>query len=248
MPLVALLINHLFGLSGGIALGLILTAAMPGGVLAKAFVYLGRGNVPLAIALTLLSTLGTLVTVPLTLTFLAAEYIPADFTMPTGRIVFDVVAYLLTPLVAGMILGRLLPAYRGRINRVAVGLGFIVVIAIIVMSLGSGRIKPGEHGWRVPLAIIAFGLLGMQLNMLPFRLGGWPRADTLTAGVEVTMRNMNLALLLKAGLFPEDGPPELAGLGGEVLFVILFYAATAMAEGLPLSLRYRRFKPSPKPT
>ena len=76
--------------------------------------------------------------------------------------------------------------------------------------------------------------------MLPFRLLRWPKADTLVAGIEVTMRNMNLALLIKTGLFPETGSDANAELAGEVLFVILFYAAVAMAEGLLLTLRFRR--------
>ena len=94
--------------------------------------------------------------------------------------------------------------------------------------------------WLVPLAIILFGLAGMQIAMLPFRLFRWPRADTVVAGIEVTMRNMNLALLIKAVLFPENGPEELRELGAQMMFVILFYAAAAMGEGLPLALRFRR--------
>jgi bile acid:Na+ symporter, BASS family len=238
MPLIALAVNAAFGLGGGIALGLILTAAMPGGTLSKAFTYLGRGNVPLAISLALVSTLATLVTVPATLLLLGGAYIPADFTMPIGAIVFDVVAYLLVPLIVGMALGQTFPKIRQRFSRVAIRLGFGVVVAIVILSLGSGRIRPGSHGIIVPIAIIVFCLVGMQANMLAFRLLRWPRADTLVAGIEVTMRNMNLALLIKTGLFPEAG--SNAELGGEVLFVILFYAAVAMVEGLLLTLRFRR--------
>ncbi len=240
MPLVAVAINHLFGLTGGIALGLLLTAAMPGGTLAKAFVYLGRGNVPLAIAITALSTLASLISVPLTLGLLAREYIPDNFAMPTRHIVFDVIAFLLLPLSIGMVLGRQFPDRRTLFNRVFIRAGFVVIVAVIICSLGSGRIRPGEHGWKVPAAIIAFCLVGQQLNMLPFRVFGYPRADTLSAGIEVTMRNMNLALLLKTVMFPENGPEELARLGPEVMFVILFYAAVAMVEGLPLALNFRR--------
>src|SRR4051794_5831298 len=72
-PLVALGVNHLFGLRGGIALGLILTSAMPGGAIAKAFVILGRGNAPLAISLTALSTLLAVIAVPITLKIFAGE-------------------------------------------------------------------------------------------------------------------------------------------------------------------------------
>ena len=54
------------------------------------------------------------------------------------------------------------------------------------------------------------------------------------------MRNMNLALLLKAGLFPDRGPAALAAVGAEVMFVILFYAGAAFFMGLPLALNFRR--------
>jgi BASS family bile acid:Na+ symporter len=92
----------------------------------------------------------------------------------------------------------------------------------------------------VPLAIIVFALISMQASMMPFRLLGWPRADTVSAGMETTMRNMNLALLLKASLFPDRGTPEVAAMGAEVMYVVLFYAGAAFFMGLPLALNFRR--------
>ena len=151
---------------------------MPGGTLSKAFTYLGRGSVPLAISLTLVSTLATLLTVPTTLALLGGAYIPADFKMPIGAIVFDVVAYLLVPLAVGMAIGETLPTYRRGFSRLAIRLGFAVVVAIVILSLGSGRIRPGQHGIVVPIAIIVFGLAGMQANMLLFRLSSAGRAVT----------------------------------------------------------------------
>src|SRR5579862_5454601 len=47
IPLAAVAMNQLFGLESGLAVGLILVAAMPGGTLAKFFTYFGHGNVPL---------------------------------------------------------------------------------------------------------------------------------------------------------------------------------------------------------
>src|SRR5207253_10466824 len=51
VPCLAVLINWLFGFEKGIAVGLILCAAMPGGALAKFFTYFGRGNMALSISL-----------------------------------------------------------------------------------------------------------------------------------------------------------------------------------------------------
>ncbi len=239
-PLIALAVSHLFGLTGGIALGLILTAAMPGGATAKAFVFLGRGSAPLAISMTVVSTLAAIVTVPLTLQLAARDYVPANFAMPIARIVRDVACFVLAPLAAGMCLSALMPVRRMALSRWSIRVGFLVVLAMIICALGSQRIRPGARGLAVPVAIVLFGLFCQWSNMAPFRILGWPRADKVSAGIEITLRNMNLALLLKASLFPERGPTDLAAIGAEVMFVILFYAGAAFFLGLPLALRYRR--------
>src|SRR5580765_1623271 len=52
VPGVAVLINAVTDFEPGIKVGLILTAAMPGGALAKFFTYFGHGNMALSISLT----------------------------------------------------------------------------------------------------------------------------------------------------------------------------------------------------
>ena len=237
VPLVAVALNHLFDLEPRFAVGMILVAAMPGGGLSKMFTFLGRGNAPLSITLTAVTTLATLATVPLTLHLLASEYVP-DFEMPVALILLDVVVFLLLPVVVGMALRARWPGFAAPLGKWAIRIGFVFIAAMIVGALGSGRIRPAEYGMRVPLAIILFCLLGQQLNMVPFYVLRLPRADRMAVGIEVTMRNMNLALLLNASLFPEDGAN--AAIGGGALFVILFYAATAMICGIPLVLNHRR--------
>jgi len=238
-PLLAVLVSSWFGLEPGIAVGLILVAAMPGGTLSKVFTYLGRGNIALSIALTGCGTLAAMVMVPLLLRTLAANYVPASFDMPVGRVMLDLALYLLLPLCVGMLLSRLAVPWRFTFSKWCIRLGFVVVVVMVVGSLGSGRIHPREYGWKVPLAIILFCVLAQQAVMLPFRVLRWPRADCLTVGVEATMRNLNLALLLKALLFPalEKGRDALAD---GVLFVILYYAGVAMVVATPLALRFRR--------
>lgn len=234
VPLLAVVVNHLFGLESGLAVGLVLVAAMPGGALSKLITYFGRGNIPLSITLSAFSTLATIVFVPLWLNLLAAEYVPEDFSVPADKVVLDVALFLLLPLVVGMLVGRCWPRQRHRFARTCIRVGLVLVIVMVVGSLQSGRIDPGAHGLKVPLAIILFCVGGMQLNQLPFWIMRWPRADRMSAGIEVTMRNINLALLLYAEFFAQN-----AALRGGVLFVILFYAAVAMIAGFLLAGRHR---------
>jgi bile acid:Na+ symporter, BASS family len=249
IPCIAVLINWIGNFEPGIAVGMVLVAAMPGGALSKFFTYFGRGNMALSISLTGVSTLLTLVTVPVMLELLATRYIPDDFAMPVGEIIIDVVLCLLLPLAAGLTISRLWPAYHRLLSKICIRIGLLVVIVMIAGSLGSGRIRPLHHGLGVPIAIILFCLIGQQLNMLPFRWFHWPRTDRMAVGIEVTMRNMNLALLIWARLFPESDDPQLELLREGVFFVILFYAGAAMGVGLPLALNHRRLarKETPLP-
>jgi BASS family bile acid:Na+ symporter len=234
VPFVAVAINAIGDFDPGIAVGLILVAAMPGGAMSKFFAYFGRGNMALSISLTGVSTLLSLVTVPTMLQLLASKHI-SNFQMPINDIMIDFALCLLLPLLLGLIVSRVWHKHRLLLSKICIRIGLAVVIVMVAGSLGSGRIRPAQYGWGVPLAIILFCVIGQQLNMLPFYILRWPRRDRLAVGIEVTMRNMNLALLIKAQLFPEADE-----LGNGVLFVILFYAAAAMGAGLPLSLNHRR--------
>jgi BASS family bile acid:Na+ symporter len=237
-PFLAVLVNRWFGVPPGIAVGLILIAVMPGGAMSKLFTYLGKGNVALSITLTACGTLASLVTVPVLLRLLAYEYIPSEFRMPVWEIVVSLLAFLLLPLGAGMAVARFFPVGRKPFSRWCVRIGFVFVIAMVSGSLLSGRIEPGSYGWSAALAIIVWCVLSMQLCMLPMRVLGWPKADCLSVGIEVTMRNLNLALALKPLLFPAGHGEDPIADG--VLFVILFYSGVAMGAGTPLALNFRR--------
>ncbi len=232
LPFLAVLLNHALSLPPETAVGLVLMSAMPGGGLSKVFAYLGKGNLPLSITLTAVTTLLAMATVPLWLRLLATEYVPPDFQMPMVQIVVDVVGYLLLPLGLALLLGRLLSSRpRQLFSKICLRLGFLAVLVMVVCAAGAGRVRPGDYGWRTPLAIILFCFLSQQLGMLPFHLLRWPRPDRMAVGIEVTMRNMNLALFLNTLLFPASDD-HLQILANGVLFVILFYASAAMVIGL----------------
>lgn len=242
-PLIAVGISKLFGLADGIALGLILISAMPGGSLAKAFVLLGRGNASLAISLTIVSTLCSIVTVPLVIELFARDCVPPGYEIPVFDIIRDVVVFMLSPLAGGMYLGSVLPQRKEIMRRRFGRIGLAVVILMVLGAMRSGRVKFFDHGWDVPLAIVLFILVVMQVNMLPFRLTRAPRGDTLTSGVETSMRNANLALLLQSSLFTAVRLrefPELKPIADDVMYALLFYAGAALVIGLPLVFNFLR--------
>src|SRR3546814_8449395 len=69
MPFLGLAIGALFGLGPELALGLFIIAICPAGTTSNALTFVGRGNVALAVVLTALSSLITVFTLPVLLSW-----------------------------------------------------------------------------------------------------------------------------------------------------------------------------------
>ncbi|MGF1580509.1 MAG: bile acid:sodium symporter family protein [Gemmataceae bacterium] len=243
-PFLALLVGWVAGLETGLAFGLLLIAALPGGTLSNAFTYLSRSNVALSIALSATATLIAIATIPLVLRFLSNFLVTGDdvavgsqFEMPVLGIVREISFFLLLPLGIGMWLARIAPDFRQRISLVCLILGFVFVGIMVVGAIGASRIEVGEHGWRAPIAILAFCILTQQCAMLPIRFSGWPTRDWVAVGIEATIRNVYLGILLATLLFPASE----SSIGKQVMFVVLFYGPASIGAALPLTLRIRRW-------
>ena len=224
-----------------VVVGFIIIAAMPGGSLSNIYTHLGRGNVALSVALSGVSTLLALVTAPLIMRLLAGNHLPPEFTMPVGVMMREIFLYLLIPFGAGMALGRLLKdatAHRASKWVVRVSLVFLAILA--VGSLGSGRIDFSRYSAQVPVAILLYCLI-IQVIMLrgsPYLLGFSAR-DAMALGIESSMKNTNLAVLISASLFGLEG--QHAEYGAGVLFVLLLYGGVSLGvAGVPVLSHLRK--------
>lgn len=240
-PLATLATVMLFSLDPGIVVGLILISAMPGGPVASLYTFLARGNVALSITLTVVATFASILTVPALLRIFAHGYVPGDVAMPVDVIVGDVALYLIAPLALGMIVARLAPGWAGAVSAWLTRAGMIILAAIVVGSLGSGRIDPVGYGWTTPLVIIGLCLVIQNVSMALFAIFRWSVADQTAVGIGVTIRNINLALLLAARLFPASSESASdPSMGGGVLYVALFWGALSLIVCIPSIFVQRR--------
>ena len=243
VPLLALAVGWVLPVPAPIGVGMILVAAMPGGAMSNIFTWLSRGNAALSIAMTALSTLGCLVTTPVILKLLAGPYLPADFSMPVGHIVREILLYLLIPLCLGMALRHWKVLTAHRLSPWLIRGSFVALTLILVGSLGSGRIQLTAWGWQGPVALVAFCLAIQYATLLVCWLARISPGDTAALVIEAVLRNSNLALLLKASLFPvvDGGDNTLAD---AVLFTILYCGGTSISVIWP-PLLLHRFKKTP---
>lgn len=230
-PLLAFLIGRVLPVEPGVAAGLALIAAVPGGTLSNIMTLFARGNIALSIALTSVATIASLATTPFILRLVGGDSFPPGFVMPVGRIAFEIGVVLLAPLFAGMLLGSKIGSRREGLSKACIRISLALIAAIVIGSMGAGRLEPERFSVWAPVSV-ALLCVGLQLvAYTSATLSGFAPADRAAVSIEVTIRNSNLALMVKASLFP-----AVAGvidpIGDAMFFVALLYGAVAMPVSL----------------
>ncbi|MDJ0789388.1 MAG: bile acid:sodium symporter [Myxococcota bacterium] len=239
VPVMAGVLGGLLPIEAGLAAGLALVASVPGGTMSNVITHLGRGNIVLSISITALTTVACLVITPILLRVLVGAHLPPDFSMPAGKVAGEVALFLLLPLAIGMGVGARFRERREVFSRWCIRGSLFAIGLMVVGAAGSGRLDPQSYGAVGLVAVLASTLAFQAVGYLATRAGGLPSADRLAVLIEVTVRNTNLALLIKASVFPARAG-EADPIGDGMLFASLLYGAFALLAAIPPVLWHRR--------
>jgi BASS family bile acid:Na+ symporter len=239
IPLIAYGLLRAVDLDPGVAIGLAIIAAVPGGTVSNVFTYAGKGDVALSIALTAVTSLVCVVSVPFVLELLVGSQVTSTFSLPRGRIALEIVVTLLVPLAIGMAVLRRWPDRAERLSRLALAATTVLIGVIVVGSATAGRLDVDAMG-VANLAVVAgfvllFAGVGIATSVATRR--PWPDVTAIT--IETTVRNTNLGLLVRTSVFGTAvaGGDPVADLA---LFTLLAYGGISFALAVPLMLAGRR--------
>ncbi len=201
MPLLAVLLVHVFSLDPKVALGVILVGCCPGGTASNVMTYLARGDVALSVTITACSTLLT----PLLLELYAHKTVD----IAVGAMMLSIVDMVLLPIVGGIIINRLFDRHL-QVLRDALPLISVVCIVLIlasVVALSKGAIA--KSGMIIFGVVILHNLLGYLLGLLAARAAGFNSAQRRAIMIEVGMQNSALGATLGTKYFsPEAALPS----------------------------------------
>jgi BASS family bile acid:Na+ symporter len=146
MPLAGVLVAKLFRFPPEIAAGVILIGACPGGAASNVMAFLARGNVPLCVTVTTLSTLLTPVVTPALMKLFAGALI----TVPFLKMTMSSLNLIVVPIAAGLVCHQILygtaPWLRKPAPVLAAGISaFALAAALAPLRLPAdlAALKPG---------------------------------------------------------------------------------------------------------
>lgn len=201
-PLLALGVAELFSLPAGLAVGLVLLGASPGGTMANVLTHLARGDTALSVTMTAISSLAAAITVPLFLTLAAdhfdAEALVGDVSM--GGVVVRVFLITLVPVAIGMAIRDRWPertrAVRPHVAKVAAVLFLLVVVGAVV----SEHEKALDNLGDVAAAALALNVAAMTVSFTVAKLARLDDRRATAIALELGVHNATLAIAVGASL------------------------------------------------
>lgn len=238
LPFLTWLLVLILQPSPGIALGMLLVAACPGGNVSNFFSMLAKGHVALSVALTAITSLACFVVTPAVF-FLWASLTPGlagelkSFEIDFSDLLLNMIGMLLLPLVAGMGVNHLWPNFAEKLGKPVRTLSIMMLGGFIVAALmGNGAVFK-EHIMTVFWVVLLHNALGL--------LGGYffskllrNREDVNRAvAIETGIQNSGLALALIFSFFDGNGYMALIAAWWGVWHLVSGFSFAMFFKGRP---------------
>jgi BASS family bile acid:Na+ symporter len=224
LPLTAFALAWIFGPVPTVAVGLVILAICPSGVTSNAYTFASRGDVPLCVTLSAITSVITVFTIPF-LTFIALQVFMGQEQRPELPVLnmLQALALLtLLPVMLGMIIRALWPVIAKKTEeplRKAVLYLLFVVLGLGVLSSWDTIVSEITS---VGFLVITMNILTMGLGFGLARLFRLPTPQVVTITFEVGVQNLALSFAITFNILQN---PDFA-------VAALVYAAVMPATAL----------------
>lgn len=212
MPIAAFALAKIFGLSADLALGVILVGCCPGGTASNVITYVAKGDVPLSVGMTIVSTLLAPLCTPVLVYFLAGSWVEVSLV----TMMVSVVKVVLVPVLAGILIYRVFPRQVDAVREMLPLVSVIAIVMIISGIVGSNAEKIMTCGALVMVVVAIHNTVGLALGTAVAKLLKLEEKKVTAIGIEVGMQNSGLAISLATANFAAN---PLATLPGAVFSV-----------------------------
>ncbi|MDK1017901.1 MAG: bile acid:sodium symporter family protein [Actinomycetota bacterium] len=231
LPFATFLLTLVLDLTPSIELGMILVAACPGGNLSNVMTYLGRGNAPLSVGMTAVSTAVAVVMTPLNFSVWgslnpATNELLTSVSLNPFTLFVTIVVILGLPLGAGILLAKLKPALAARMEKPFKIFSVVTFVLFVLLALiNNWGIFVAHIGLLIGIVAL-HNAIALGLGNASARLAGLAPEDRRAVTFEVGLQNSALALVLIFTFF--------AGLGGMAL-IAAWWGIWHIIAGLSLA-------------
>ncbi len=221
LPIVGFLLAGMFPLTPELAVGVIILAACPGGATSNVISYLVRGNVALSITLTAISSLITIVSIPVVINLGMQTFMGADtaLQLPLLKTIIQIAVIILLPISLGMLINYSQPRFAAKLEKIVKWLSLSFLGLIIFGLLLKERANFLPSLLQVGGVTLSLNLMTMFLGYAIATLAKLDESSSKTITVEVGIQNGTLAITIASTLLNTPSMAIPAAIYSLLMFV-----------------------------
>lgn len=222
----------------GLALGMILVAACPGGNISNFLSLLVGGNAALSVSLTAIATILAIFMTPFNFAFWGgmvpgAESLLQEIQLDFVDMVQTVALLLGLPLILGMWVSHRFPHFTQKITRPISHLSILIFIGFVVIAFGKNYDFFLRYVSLIFLLVLAHNSIAFLTGYSVARIFGLNQANYRAITVETGIQNSGLGLILIFNFFD--------GMGGMAI-IAAWWGIWHIISGLSLTLFWKKGK------
>lgn len=208
LPVIALLLAYFCDLPGVLLLGLVLIALCPGGSSSNIFTLIAKGDVALSVAMTTVSTIATMFTLPLCLkgAISLSGLNLSEFDLPLGKLILQNLVLMFLPISLGLLLQYFNKKAALKINKVLSKIAFPSLILLASIFFVEHFKDIVAYFKDLSLSVVILILAAISISSLLARLFKLKDAVRRTIVIEVGMQNAAQAIALASSPLVFNNP------------------------------------------
>ncbi|XDD49439.1 bile acid:sodium symporter family protein [Leptospira sp. WS92.C1] len=198
LPVAGWAIASISGLSGELAVGLILLSICPGGASSNLITHLAKGDVALSITLTAITSCITVISIPILLNLSMHQFLGAGqmIELNIPQTILQIFLITLLPVSIGMILNAKKPELTLKFEKTVKILSGLFLALIIVGAIVRERNNVIPFFIQVGPAALALNLVTMILGYLGATLMKVTKPQRTSITIEVGIQNGTLGIAI----------------------------------------------------
>lgn len=196
LPLIGFAIASIMHVDAAMAVGIMILAACPGGATSNLITHLAKGDTALSVTLTAISSLITIVTIPL-IVALSLNYfmgVDKEVELNIPRVFAQLLVITVIPVSLGMWVRAKKPDFADRMEK-AVKIASAIVLALVIVGI-IVKEKENVIGYFEQAGIMALSLnlATMLVGFLSAKALQLKLAQTITISIETGIQNGTMAI------------------------------------------------------
>lgn len=202
LPIIGFGIASLTNLSPELAVGIMILAACPGGVTSNLYTHLSNGDTALSITLTAISSIVSIITIPLIINFGLSQFMGEGqkIHLPVVKTIVQIMAITIVPILLGMLVRAKKPSIALRLAKTVKVASAIILFVIILGLIWNEREQMPGFFRQVGIAVGLLNVITMAIGFFSAKLGKLSLPQSITIALESGLQNGTLGIVIAVSI------------------------------------------------